>query len=67
MLIYPTLALLLYVQQKNIRHPVPDYRMPTRREIENIMPASRRRQHYAQNAFASLNVFAEKNPERVFL
>lgn len=58
------LAILQFLLQHK---SIPDARKPTRSDIENIMPASRRRQHYARNAFASLNVFAEKNHERVFL
>lgn len=52
---------------KNNAHPVPQFRKPTRANIENLMPASRQRAHHAQNAFALLNLFAEKNQDRVFL
>ncbi|QRV99035.1 hypothetical protein RhiJN_27054 [Ceratobasidium sp. AG-Ba] len=60
-------SLLPHLQIQEGPNVIPPYRRPTAEDIENIMPASRRRQHYAKNAFASLSLFAEQNPGRVFL
>ncbi|KAG8730395.1 hypothetical protein FRC12_020288 [Ceratobasidium sp. 428] len=46
---------------------VPAHRRPNLANIENIMPASRRHQHYARNAFASLELYARNFPEDIFL
>ncbi|QRV77110.1 Ulp1 protease family, carboxy-terminal catalytic domain protein [Ceratobasidium sp. AG-Ba] len=60
-------ALLPILKITSGPNTVPSYRKPTVQNIENIMPASRRRQHYAKNAFASLDIFATLNKDRVFL
>ncbi|KAG8790885.1 hypothetical protein FRC12_010763 [Ceratobasidium sp. 428] len=60
-------SLVPLLKDKAGPNAVPEWRRPKLQDIENIMPASRQRQHYAKNAFASLSIFAAKNPDRVFL
>lgn len=44
-----------------------EYRKPILANVENIMPASQRQQHYAKNAFASVSLFAENTANQVVL
>jgi hypothetical protein len=46
---------------------IPLFRRPTKKNIENIFPAFRRRERLAKNSFEALGLFAQKNPDRVFM
>ncbi|KAG8783622.1 hypothetical protein FRC12_019513 [Ceratobasidium sp. 428] len=60
-------SLLSLLKDKVSPNAVPDWRRPMVQDTENIMPASRRCQHYAKNAFSSLTIFAAQSCDRVFL
>ena len=60
------IALMPHIQSKDGTYLLPAHRIPNRADIEHIMPASKRRQQYAKNAFSSLSLFAEHNKDRVF-
>lgn len=62
----PDKALLPHLESKDGTRLIPEHRFPTRKDIEHIMPAAKRRQQYAKNAFSSLSLFAEKNKDRMF-
>jgi hypothetical protein len=57
----------IYINADGMGWNVPPFRRPTKKNIENIFPAFRRRERLAKNSFEALGIFAQKNSDRVFM
>ena len=45
----------------------PKYRIPSRKNIENLVPAVHRRERLAEKSFEALELLAHRNPQQVFM
>lgn len=46
---------------------IPKFRVPSGKDVQNVFPALRRREHIGKSSFEGLAAIAAKNPDKVYL